>query len=85
MSDFLFAMPGWLSGCARTLDLFALFEQYNVSLTPGQADWLAVQSDARAVYKDLWKAYDELSREVEDDRCQAEHPSVEHKELSLAR
>ncbi len=57
MSDFLFARSSWLSGFARTLDLAALFDDYNISLTPAQADWLALHADSAAVYTDLWAAY----------------------------
>ncbi len=57
MSDFLFARSSWLSGMARTLDLAGIFDDYNISLTEAQADWLALQNDALAAYKDLWAAY----------------------------
>jgi hypothetical protein len=65
MSDFLFARSSWLSGFARTLDLAALFDDYNISLTPAQADWLALHADALAVYGDLWAAYEAESTSPE--------------------
>lgn len=74
-------MPGWLSGCARTLDLFAVFDQYNVSLTPAQADWIALQTDAKVVYTDLWTAYEKAAQETDQNCAQAAHSS---EELSLA-
>ena len=77
MSDFLFARSSWLSGFARTLDLAALFDDYNISLTPAQADWLALMSDSGTVYKDLWAAY-----EAECATC--DHKTVESNELSLS-
>lgn len=64
MSDFLYANPSWLSGFARTLDLWAQFDQYNSSLTPEQADWLALMGDMRAVSNDVWTAWDESIPEV---------------------
>ena len=75
MSDFLFARSSWLSGCARTLDLAALFDDYNISLTPAQADWLAMVSDSGAVYKDLWAAYGQAAKQ---------HECAESNELGLA-
>jgi hypothetical protein len=65
MSDFLFASSSWLTGCARTLDLAALFDDYNISLTPAQADWLALYSDSAAIYKDFWKAYENCTKDIE--------------------
>jgi len=65
MSDFLFAGSSWLSGAARTLDLAATFDDYNVSLNPAQADWMALNADALATYKDLWSAYSMAAKDVE--------------------
>jgi hypothetical protein len=65
MSDFLFAESSWLSGAARTLDLAALFDDYNISLTPAQADWLALNTDAGATYKDFWSAYTKAAKEAD--------------------
>lgn len=48
-TDFLFAMPSWLSGAARTLDLGGVFDEYNESPTPAQADAWALWHDWRAV------------------------------------
>jgi hypothetical protein len=51
-SDFLFAVPSFLSGAARILDIFGYFDQYNRSQTGEEADlrarvcdWLVVQRD----------------------------------------
>jgi hypothetical protein len=65
MSDFLFAGSSWLSGAARTLDLAATFDDYNISLTPAQADWLALNADSGAVYKDFWVAYAKAAKDIE--------------------
>ncbi len=45
-SDFLFAQPSFVSGMARSLDLFGVFDDYNVSLDGDVAD-------ARALYADF--------------------------------
>lgn len=79
MSYFLFANSSRLFGVARTLDLFALFDRYNVSLTPAQADWLALQHDAAQVYQDVWAAYAEC---IDNS---GEFKEAESEELSLAR
>ncbi|HEV8588167.1 MAG TPA: hypothetical protein VGQ72_04785 [Pyrinomonadaceae bacterium] len=65
MSDFLFASSSWLSGAARTLDLAATFDDYNMSLNPAQADWLALNADALATYKDLWSAFAKSAKDAE--------------------
>jgi len=72
MSDFLFAGSSWLSGAARTLDLGATFDDYNISLNPAQADWLALNADALATYKDLWSAYGTVAKDVESAESHAE-------------
>jgi len=58
MSDFLFASPNFLTGCARTLDLGAVLNRssYNFSATPEEADLRAIAHDWAAVGKDLQKA-----------------------------
>lgn len=53
MSDFLFAHPSILSGAARVLDLGGVFDDYNVSATPTQADARAARADWLAVGNDL--------------------------------
>lgn len=71
MSDFLFAGSSWLSGAARTLDLAATFDDYNISLNPAQADWLALNADALATYKDLWSEYYKVANEVDSAESQS--------------
>ena len=52
-SDFLFAKPSFFSGAARTLDLFAIFDDYNSSSSPEEADIRALKSDWGVVGQDL--------------------------------
>lgn len=58
MSDFLFASPNFLTGCARTIDLGAVLNRssYNFSATPEEADLRAIGHDWEAVGNDLRKA-----------------------------
>lgn len=52
-SDFLYAAPRALFGAARTLDLGATFDEYNVSRSPAEADLRAMASDWGMVAVDL--------------------------------
>ncbi len=54
--DFLFAMPSWLSGVARTLDLAGQFDEYNESPSEELADARAMFADWRIVGETLGKA-----------------------------
>ena len=56
MSDFLFAAPSVLSGAGRVIDLMGLYDRYNMSPTPKEADARALFSDWLAVVRDLSKA-----------------------------
>ena len=60
LSDFLFAMPSWFSGAARTLDLTGQFDEYNDSPSENDADAKALLCDWRAVgdaLRDAMKAF----------------------------
>lgn len=48
-TDFLFAMPSFLSGAARTLDLYGQFDEYNESPSEDMADAKALYCDWRMV------------------------------------
>ena len=53
MEYFLFSNPSLISGMARVLDLGCTLDEYNTSVTPEMADYLAMASDWEAVGKDL--------------------------------
>ena len=55
-TDFLFAQPSWISGIARVLDLFGVFDSYNESRTTAEADSRAMYADWRIVGQDLCDA-----------------------------
>jgi hypothetical protein len=65
-SDFLFARPSFLEGVARTLDLGGTLSEYNRSLTPAQADYIAIWSDWRVVGNDIRAAVAALKRDAPD-------------------
>ena len=53
MNDYLFYRPSFFSGLARTLDLFGLYDDYNISQSGEEADAKAIYSDWKAVGADL--------------------------------
>jgi hypothetical protein len=55
-SDYLFDTPSFLSGIARSLDLWGVFVDYNSSQTPEMADLIALYADWRATGEDLLAA-----------------------------
>ncbi len=69
LTDYLFAMPSFLSGVGRVLDMGAQFDEYNWSEDPDESDANAIFSDFRAVGMDLMAACsrfeDELGRHTD--------------------
>jgi hypothetical protein len=63
-SYFLFARPSFVEGMARVLDFGDTLSEYNQSLTPREADYLALKSDWAAVGEDLWRAFDAIESEM---------------------
>ncbi|WP_268914141.1 hypothetical protein [Lentilactobacillus sp. SPB1-3] len=58
--DSLFAMPSFINGAARVLDLGSTMNEYNYSDSTIEADQVALAGDWQAVGKDLWKALEEF-------------------------
>jgi hypothetical protein len=58
MSDSLFlcTRPSFVEGISRILDMGGALNEYNKSLTPEQADYLALCADWRLVGKDFFRA-----------------------------
>lgn len=52
-STFLFAIPTFISGAARVLDLYGVYDAYNTSSTEYEADYKALLSDWRMVGEDI--------------------------------
>lgn len=67
-SGFLFAQPSFRSGVARTLDLWGLYNEFNVSPTPEVADARAMRSDWNALGTDLYGALSKVEREARRKR-----------------
>jgi hypothetical protein len=60
MSDSLFlcAEPSFVEGMARIFDFGDVLDQYNQSLTPAQADYLALRGDWQLIGNDLGSVLD---------------------------
>lgn len=75
MSDyatFLFARPSFLEGIGRLVDFGGALDQYNTSLTPEQADIIAMRMDWEAVGEDLRHAIEQYEHEVGEQTCNDE-------------
>ncbi|MEW6490360.1 MAG: hypothetical protein AB1578_20925 [Thermodesulfobacteriota bacterium] len=66
MTDFLFSMPSFLEGAARTLDLGATFDQFNAHPSPAVSDGRALAEDWKAVGRDLEAALAEFEAQTRD-------------------
>ena len=60
MTDFLFSNPSFFSGAASVLDLFGIYDEYNVSRTGSEADQKAIYNDWKSIGQDLKTACDVL-------------------------
>lgn len=70
LSSFLYARPSFIEGVARLIDLGNTLQEYNSSLSPEQADALAIFSDWRVVGEDLASAmlmYEGYEEQITDD------------------
>lgn len=56
MSDFLFALPSFVEGIARNIDIFGTLQVYNSSPSPEEADARALRKDWEAVGGDIRSA-----------------------------
>ena len=70
---FLFADSSFIMGMARVFDLSGLFDDYNYSGTPEEADARAIWSDWVTVGNWLWEACDRVAAQHPDLRA-AEPP-----------
>lgn len=59
-ANFMFAKPSFWTGYGSSVDLFGVMFELNSSLTPEQADWLALRADWLAVGQDIRQAMSEF-------------------------
>lgn len=60
-TDFLYARPSFFEGAARVLDFTGTLTEYNQSITPDQADAIALRMDWAMVGQDLKNAMDQFA------------------------
>lgn len=63
-TDFLFAQPSFASGAARTLDLWGVLDDYNISATTMEADEKAIAADWLVVGQDISDALKRQDSEI---------------------
>ena len=61
---YLFSVPSFRTGVARLLDLFGMFDSYNVSPSPDDADLRALRSDWVALGADFRGAIATFDHEI---------------------
>jgi len=60
MTSYLFNMPGFLLGVASVIDIGGTLHKYNESISPNEADTMALSSDVIAIGKDMREAINTL-------------------------
>lgn len=53
-----------MSGAVRVVDLFGQYDAYNISVTPRQADAIALDSDWRVIGQDLRRTMDNARKSI---------------------
>jgi hypothetical protein len=81
---FLMAEPGSLFGAARIGDLFGIFDQFNISRTPQEADGRALASDWIIIGDNLVDAMAEYRRLVEQGNTEPRRELNPHGQLELS-
>jgi hypothetical protein len=62
VTHYLYAIPNFWGGAARTLDLGSTLTVYNESLTEAEADCYAIEADWMAVGKDMQNAIKDFAK-----------------------
>jgi hypothetical protein len=60
MSDFLFARPSFLAGFGSIIDVAGTLVEFNGSIDPTTADYIAIRSDWETVGTDILEAMREF-------------------------
>jgi hypothetical protein len=63
-TDFLFAQPSFASGASRILDLWGVWDDYNISATNLEADEKAIAADWLVVGQDVADAMEQYESEL---------------------
>jgi len=82
-SDFLVASPSPITGAARLLDFYGLFDRYNSSLNEWEADYRALLSDWCVVGQELHSAMQTFESSVPPEQLslfsEEDHGVVTHR------
>mgnify|MGYP006287055409 CR=1 FL=1 len=62
-TDFLFAMPSFIAGAGRALDIGATMQVYNESYSSQEADAKAIATDWKMVGSDIAAAIENYGKE----------------------
>lgn len=63
-TDYLFAMPSFISGMASVFDLWGSFEHVNFSRSDAESDTRALRCDARMIAQDASVAFGRVSEQL---------------------
>jgi len=63
-TDFLVAQPSFVSGAARILDLWGIYDDYNRSESPLEADGKAIAADWIVIGQDIYDAIEHQEDEL---------------------
>jgi hypothetical protein len=74
---FLFARPSFLEGLARTIDLGATLDEYNQSVSPEQADLIAIRNDWEIIGEDIFTAFQKEGEKLKEKETQIEFDFVQ--------
>ena len=66
VTEFLFARASFLGGAARILDFGNTLQEYNYSMSPRQADYLAMRSDWLMTGQDLRDALHVFEEQLQE-------------------
>lgn len=68
LTHYLYAVPSFWSGVARTFDLFGTTDEYNQSESPAEANAAALDSDWAMVNDAILKAAQQFAADLEEGK-----------------
>jgi len=79
LTGFLYARPSFIEGISRLIDFGNVLQVYNSSLTPEQADFLALSSDWSVIGDDLsivMDTYSDVDLRVTEELLRQAHEVI---------
>lgn len=68
-TDFLIAQPSFVSGVARLFDFAGIFDDYNSSASPDEADARALNNDWNVALQDFRDSVDAAKVRIKDGKA----------------